>query len=73
MSEYGDTLGAWLNEAHKQAIHDMSAAKEPYDFFRAQGAYAAISSIFERIDRIYAAEEAALKKQKDEHDRLSSS
>lgn len=72
MPEYVDTLGAWLSEARQQAVHLMSTSKEPFDFFRAQGSFAAIDAIFQQIDRVYAAEEAALKKQKDEHDRLTS-
>lgn len=60
MPEYEITLGAWIQEAHNEALHNMTTAIEPYQFHSAQGAYKAISSLKENIEYVLRAEKVAL-------------
>ena len=62
MPEYTQTIGAWLNEAHTSALHELTTATEPHEFHKAQGAYNAIQSIQQQFESVWAAEKAALEK-----------
>lgn len=62
MPEYGRTIGAWITEAHTAALHDMTTAKEPYEFHTAQGAYKAIQELKDQFDKTFLAEDAAINK-----------
>ena len=62
MPEYSATIGKWIAEAHDAALHDMTNAKEPYEFHAAQGAYKAVKSLMDQFDGVNIAEDIALKK-----------
>lgn len=62
MPEYKATIGAWIEEAYASALHDMTTAKEPTDFYNSQGAYRAISSLQANFDKVFQEERVALEK-----------
>lgn len=62
MPEYERLLGAWIQEAKNAALHDMTTAKEPYEFHSAQGAYKAMLALVENFERVFVAEQAAVEK-----------
>lgn len=62
LPEYKETVAAWIEEAHRSALHDMTAAKEPYQFHAAQGAYNAIETIRQQFERVFSSEKAAIAK-----------
>lgn len=62
MPEYDITVGAWLREAHAEALHNLTTAKEPHEFHAAQGAYRALDQLKEQFDQVFAAEKAAIAK-----------
>lgn len=63
MPEYSSTIGAWIEEAYQEALHNMTSSKEPYEFHSAQGAYKAVTLIREQFERVFALEKAAREKQ----------
>lgn len=62
MPEYTDTVGAWIEEAHREALHKMTTAKEPHEFHSAQGAYNTMETLRERFNAVFQCERAALTK-----------
>lgn len=62
MPEYSQTIGAWLNEAHQAALHGLTTAKEIHEFHQAQGAYAAMQSIRDQFESVWASEKVAVSK-----------
>lgn len=62
MPEYADTVGLWIDEARKQALHDMTSATELHDFHRAQGAYKAIQDLTSNFEAVFSAEKATILK-----------
>lgn len=62
MPEYKDTIGAWIKEGAKEALHKMSTAKEPYEFHSAQGEFRAMKQLEDQFERVFAMESAAVEK-----------
>ena len=60
--EYQDTVGLWLKEAYDTALLNLESATEPHEVHRAQGAYKALKELIEFQERVFAAEEAAIKR-----------
>lgn len=63
MPEYHDTIGAWIEDAYKDALHNLAIAVEVPAVHRAQGQFQAIKSLQEQFDKVFSAEEAAVEKQ----------
>lgn len=63
MPEYHDTLGAWIEEAYRSALHKLSSAVEVHDVHRAQGSYEQISSLRDMFEKVFREEEVAVEKQ----------
>ncbi len=62
MPEYKDTIGAWITEGRKSALHNMSVAKEPHEFYAAQGEFRAMQQLEDQFERVFAVEKAAVEK-----------
>jgi hypothetical protein len=63
MPEYKDTVGLWIQQSNDDALHRMTSAKEPHDFYAAQGAYKQIKALIEQFQSVFDREAAALDKQ----------
>ena len=62
MPEYHATIGAWIDEAFKEALHNLSIAVEVHEVHRAQGAFTALTSFKDNFDKVFQAEDAAVEK-----------
>lgn len=47
---YKDTIGAWLLEERGFAIQKMAEATDPHEVHRAQGSFAFIQALLQRIE-----------------------
>lgn len=63
MPEYYATIGSWIDEGHKEALHNLTSAKEVHEIHRAQGGYAAMNSLKEQFDKVFAMENVILERQ----------
>ena len=62
MPEYKDTIGQWIEDAHNDALHRMSTAKETHDFYTAQGSYLTVKAFMDQFNQVFSRETAALEK-----------
>lgn len=60
MPEYHATIGAWLEEAIKEAQHNLASAIEVHEVHRAQGSFTAINSFKDNFDKVFRAEDVAV-------------
>ena len=63
MPEYHVTIGAWIEEADRSALHDLMTAKEIHEVHRAQGAVSAMENLKAQFNKVFANEQAILEKQ----------
>lgn len=64
MPEYEVTIGAWVDEAYKSALHGLTTAKDPNEVYAAQGAYRSVSSLKEQFEQVFRAEQAVIERTK---------
>jgi hypothetical protein len=62
MPEYESTIGQWIDEAHKNALHQLTTAIDPREVHQAQGAFKLVTEIKEQFDHVFNAEKSALRK-----------
>lgn len=64
MPEYKELIGNWIEEEHRSALHRLTEAKDPVEIHQSQGAYAAITSLKDQFDKVFAVEKIALEKKR---------